>query len=44
MTRDEESDEPRRRPIEDLDAGFLPPIYFVALIVGLVLAIVATFL
>ncbi len=44
MTTDHQTDRRPRRPIADVEPGYLPPFWFVVLIVGLVLAILATFL
>lgn len=44
MPRDPETGRRRGRPIDDSEPGFMPPMHFVVLIVGLLLAIAATFL
>lgn len=44
MSRNESGDGPRPASIDELDRGGLPPIGLVALIVGLIIAILATFL
>lgn len=44
MTRHDEPDDPHGDRIDDVEPGFIPPTHFVVLIVGLLLAIAATFL